>query len=78
MAPPSGLWVEGTDAVLQLLPGGQAVHPLQEQLAAGLTLLPLVFQVGKCRLVHRIPFLYRSFPGFSYYAIMTPTCSEYP
>ena len=52
MASPSGLGVEGADAVLQTLPGNQAVHPLQEQLPAGLTPFTLVFQVGKGGLIH--------------------------
>ena len=44
MSSPSGLEVEGADAVLQQLPGNQGVHPLQEQIPAGLAFLALVFQ----------------------------------
>ena len=50
----AGLGVEGTDAFLQPLPGNQAVHPLQEQLPAGLPLLALEFQGGERWLVHPI------------------------
>ena len=41
------------DALLQPLPRNQAVHALQEQLAAGPALLALVFQVRESRLVHQ-------------------------
>ena len=56
MASPSRLGVEGTEAVLQQLPGNQAVHTLQEKFPAGLALLALVFQVGKGWLVHTTSF----------------------
>ena len=46
----SSFGIVGADAVLQDLPGNQPVHSLQEQFAAGLALLALVFQIGKSRL----------------------------
>ena len=56
MASPSRLGVEGTEAVLQQLPGNQAVHTLRDQVPGGSALLALVFQVGKGWLVHTTSF----------------------
>ncbi len=53
MSPPSGLEVEGADAVLQQLPGGLERPFAPGTDPAGLALLALVFQVGKGRLVHQ-------------------------
>ena len=64
MASSSSLGVEGADAVLQQLPGNQAVHPFQEQFPAGLALLALIFQVGEGGLVH-LPSLPQQAPACS-------------
>ena len=45
--------------LLQLLPGDQLVHALQEFFAAGLALFVLVFGFGKADLAHGVA----SFPG---------------
>ena len=52
VAAPASLGIEGTDPLLQALPGNQSLHTLQENFPAGLALLALVFQIGKSRLVH--------------------------
>ena len=44
---PVGPGKRGADAVLQFLPGDEAVHSFQEHFPTGLALLPLVFDVGK-------------------------------
>ena len=49
----ASLGINRTDTLLQFLPRNQAIHPLQEQLAAGLAFFALVFQVSKSRLVHQ-------------------------
>ena len=38
--------------LLQLLPRNQLIHPLERDLAAGLTLLGLVFGFGESDLIH--------------------------
>ena len=84
LSPPSGLGVEGADAVLRVGPRDQAVHPLQEHLRRVLRFLPWYSRACP-----------RPRPGWSekvgwsiclnppttrlvnpYYATSHPTCSE--
>ena len=76
MAALAGLGVEGADTPLQSWPGNQAIHPVQEQLPAGLAVLALVFQIGKGRLIHPDSLLYWCRPPRPYHAIIPLTCSE--
>ena len=76
---PARLGIERADTPFQPIPWDQAINALQEYLPAGLALLAGVFQVRKCRLVHRV-----FTPNISvfrvawYYATTHQTCSEYP
>ena len=52
--PTARLGILRADALLQLLPWDQTIHPLQKHLTTGLALLDVIIQVGKRRLFHRI------------------------
>ena len=53
-APVLALGIVAGHLFLQLFPGDQLVHALQELLAAGLTLFVLVFGFGKADLAHGV------------------------
>ena len=67
------------DTLFEPFPGDQAVHAIEEYLPTGLAFLAVVFQAGKCWLVHRVftPNI-SVFRPVSYYATTHQTCSEYP